>query len=210
MHGYKSVKFVALLAIVPAIVAWTSYSSPLELGAGSRLWIAGTSTVKAFECKAAIIDAVIDDTGPGAVAAVLKGEKAVRAVKFSVPSGKLDCGNSKMNEHMLKALKASKHPMIVFKLSSYELAEAATGMQATLTGQLTLGGVTKTVTIKAEGQELAGGMLNVTGSYPIRMTEYGLTPPSLMMGAIKVGDKVQVGFQLFLKEPNAMIATIRN
>jgi len=206
VHRYKTVKLAALLAVIPAIVAWTSGSTRLELGTGSRLWIAGTSTVRAFECKAAIVDAVIDDIGPGSVAAVLKGEKAVSAVSFSVPSGKLDCGNGKMNEHMLKALKANEHPVITFKLSGYELAEAATGMQATLTGELTLGGVTKTVTIKADGEELADGALHVTGTYPIRMTEYGLKPPTLMMGAIKVGDKVQVSFQLFLKELNATIS----
>jgi hypothetical protein len=31
------------------------------------------------------------------------------------------------------------------------------------------------------------------------MSEYGLTPPSLMFGRIKVGDKVSVHFDLYLK-----------
>jgi hypothetical protein len=206
MRRNALVRFAALLVVLPALVAWSRDVVPLDLGADSRLWISGTSTVRAFTCKAAIVDATIEDSGPGAVAAVLKGEKAVRAVTIAIPAGKLDCGNGKMNDHMLKALKSAEHPTITFKLSSYDLVGAANGMQASLTGELTLGGVTKTITMKADGKKLTDGVLDVTGTHEIRMTEYGLKPPTLMMGALKVNEKVQVSFQLFLKEPTAVVA----
>ncbi len=200
MPNHKVIKLAALFAVIPAAIAWNSAPGDLRLGAGSRLWIAGTSTVKPFECKAPIVSAVIVDVGSDVVAAVLKGDKAVREVSFTVASRKLDCGNDKMNEHMLKALKATQYPAINFKLSSYELVKATKGMDAVLTGALTLGGVTKTVLIKAQGRELADGMLDITGTHQVRMTEYGLKPPTLMGGVIKVGDKVQVNFKLVLKE----------
>ena len=203
-----TVKFAVLLAVVPALVAFTRDTARLELGAESRLWIAGTSTVRPFECKAAIVDAVIGDTGPGTVDAVLKGQKAVRTVSLTVPSAKLDCGNGKMNDHMMKALKASEFPTITFKLSDYDLVKASSGMQANLKGELTIAGVTKTVTIDARGRELAGGALSVTGRHDVRMTEFGLKPPTLMMGALKVGDKVEVNFELVLNEPKPVVAMI--
>jgi hypothetical protein len=31
------------------------------------------------------------------------------------------------------------------------------------------------------------------------MTEWGLKPPTLMLGTMKVGDRVKVGFDLLLK-----------
>jgi hypothetical protein len=31
------------------------------------------------------------------------------------------------------------------------------------------------------------------------MTEFGVKPPTLMLGTMKVGDKVKVGFDLYLK-----------
>lgn len=199
MRRTATLRFAALLAVFPAVIAWKAFDNPLDLAANSRLWIAGTSTIKPFECKAAIVDAIIEDSGAGTIDALFKGEKAVRSLSFTVPSSKLDCGNAKMNEHMYKALKTKKFPVITFKLSSYELTRAASGMQAVLTGQLTLGGVTKTIAVKADGKQIADGTLNVIGVHQLRMTEYGLTPPSLMMGAIKVGDKVDVNFQLFLR-----------
>src|SRR3712207_7856764 len=45
-----------------------------------------------------------------------------------------------MNGHMLKALKASEHPTIVFKVVSYEVAKADGATRGTTTGELTLGG----------------------------------------------------------------------
>jgi hypothetical protein len=42
-------------------------------------------------------------------------------------------------------------------------------------------------------------MLHVSGVYELRMTDYGLKPPSLMFGRIKVGETVKVGFDLLLK-----------
>jgi hypothetical protein len=41
--------------------------------------------------------------------------------------------------------------------------------------------------------------MRVKGSYDLRMTEYGLKPPSLMMGAMKVKELVKVNFDLLLK-----------
>ena len=61
-----------------------------------------------------------------------------------------------------------------------------------------LGGVTKPIAIKAEGNPV-GGMLHITGSYDLDMTEYGLKPPTLMFGRIKVGKTVKVNYDLLLK-----------
>jgi hypothetical protein len=41
-------------------------------------------------------------------------------------------------------------------------------------------------------------VLRVKGSKQLRMTEYGVKPPSLMLGAMKVGDQVTVGYDIIL------------
>ena len=45
----------------------------------------------------------------------------------------------------------------------------------------------------------ADGALRVTGKVPITMTEWGIKPPTLMMGTIKVGQVVTVQFDLLLQ-----------
>lgn len=189
----------ALLGLLPAAIAWTEIREPMTLEPQSKLWIKGNSTMRSFECKATAVDAAVDAEGPAAAAAVLDGKKAVRTVQVTVPVSRLDCGNGTMNDHMWKALKAKEHQVIEFRLASYEMSPAGDAMQGQLTGTLSIGGVQKPVTISATATAGANGTLHVVGSHDVSMKEFSLKPPSLMMGTMKVDERVKVSFDLFLK-----------
>ena len=189
----------AALLLAPATTAWTSSAETLTLQPESKLWVTGTSNVRDFECTATSL--TVDVTAvPGAVALVASGEKSVTGVAVRVPAAQLDCKNGKMNAHMLKALKGPEFPQIAFDLTSYDLATVATGVNVTLLGNLTLGGVTKAITIAAKASPTADSALKVTGTKDITLNEYGLKAPTLMMGTLKVSDVVTVHFDLLLKE----------
>jgi polyisoprenoid-binding protein YceI len=189
---------LALAIIVPASGAWTVANELLVLQPQSRLWIDGTSSIRSFSCKAGEVNAVVEANGPNAIPQLLTGDKGVKAVKVTVPAERLDCGNGTMNEHMRKAIKLSENKTIEFRLSDYDVSRGADGIAGTINGTLLLGGVTKPITMKAEGKA-EGGLLHVTGSYDLNMIEYGLKPPTLMFGRIKVGQTVKVNYDLLLK-----------
>ena len=190
---------VSFLGLLPAALAWQSAGEPLTLEPQSRLWIDGKSTVRKFSCKAPVFTVDVD-ASQGAVAAVLGGTKAVRAVTLTVPAAKMECGNGTMNEHMLKALKAKDAPTIEFKLNAYDVAKGGQGVQGTMTGTLTLGGVQKSISVAATGRGAADGTLRVAGVHELKMTDFGLKPPTLMLGTLKVDERVKVSFDLLLKD----------
>lgn len=193
----RSVRSVSAALLCLAIAgAWRPIGDPLKLAAESRVWFDGRSTVRDWSCKATQIDAVID-ADAGAVAGVLKGQKAVKTVTLTFPTAKLDCANGTMNGHMMKALNASKHPNITFAMTGYEL-NAAAPVKGTLNGALTINGVTKPITMPAQFANAASGALRVTGAYSLTMTEWQVVPPKLMMGAMKVNPVVVVNFDLQL------------
>ena len=187
-----------LALLFPAAAAF-SYGQPMSLTPQSRLWVDGSSTVRSWSCSATQINATIEAGAPSAVEAVIAGEKAVKVVDVKIPIEKLDCKNGTMNEHMRKALKAKDAPVIAFTVTSYDVAKGASGVAGTLNGQLTLGGQTKPITVKAAGAAGPDGTLHVTGAHELAMTEYGLKPPTLMLGTMKVGDKVKVSFDLYVR-----------
>jgi len=191
---------LALAALLPVTIAAVRLATPLDLQPESQLWVAGTSTVRSFRCQAGTFDAKVGSSAAEAVVAVLAGEKAVSAVEVTVPVDRLDCRNSTMNEHMRKALKAKEFPTIAFKVASYELARADEGVDVTLTGTLTLGGVEKPVTVAARVKGRDDGQLLVTGTHEVRMTEFDLKPPKLMLGTMRVDEKIKVGFEIALKD----------
>ena len=188
--------FPALLVLTQTAFAVTA--SPIDLQPESRLWVSGTSTVRSFECSATEFEAKVD-ASPNAVTSVLNAEKAVTAVELRVPTNRLDCKNGTMNEHMLKAIKGKENPTIVFKLESYDLAKASDAVRVTLNGALTLGGVDKPITLTANATQGPSGALRVAGTHELRMKEWGLKPPTLMMGTMKVGERITIGFDLVLK-----------
>ena len=186
---------LALAALVPAFTV-----GPIDMQPESRLWISGTSTVRSFECQARSFDAKLESTGKAAVDALLAGEKIVSSVEVTVPVEELDCRNGTMNEHMRKALKAAQHPTVVFRIDAYELTRSDDGVAVTLNGTLTLGGVEKPITVNAQAKPGENGTLLVSGTREVRMTEFGLKPPTLMLGTLKVDERIKVGFDVILKD----------
>ena len=198
MRRHTVLSTLAVL-LAPAAIAWTYASEPLALQPKSRLWINGTSTVRAFECSATAFQTRVESNTADAVSAVLAGTKAVQTAELTVPAASLDCKNGTMNEHMRKALKAKENPTITFRISSYDLAKVGNGVNGTAKGELTLGGVTKTIAVTAHATPEPGVVLRLTGSQDIKMTDYGLKPPTLMLGTLKVNELVKVSFDLLLK-----------
>jgi polyisoprenoid-binding protein YceI len=195
----KSVGWM-MAALLPLMLGARSVSDGgMDLQADSRLWVAGTSSVRGWECRATTFSATIEST-PNAAATVLAGEKAVGAVSLSVPVDKLECGNGQMNGHMRKALRLEEHPQITFSLSAYEMSRSNDSLFVTMTGTLTLGGTEKQIELPGLATSAADGALRVAGTYGLKMTDFGLKPPTLMFGRIKVHDLVKVGFDVILKD----------
>jgi polyisoprenoid-binding protein YceI len=196
----KNTKRAVLTAfgLIPAIAMTSAQYQPVLLS-DSRLWVSGTSTVRSFECKATSVDATIEAASPAVSSEVMSGQKAVQTVIIAIPAAKLDCANGTMNEHMFKAIKSKDNPVIEFRLASYDMAKGADAMNGKLTGTLSLGGVQKEITIDAAATALPNGALRVVGAEELLLSDYGLKAPSLMMGAMKVGNKVTVRFDLQLK-----------
>lgn len=192
---------LALFLLLAPAAAWTTSRQTLELEPGSRLWVSGGSTVRGWQCEATDFDATVAAARADGVAdAILAGEEAVTTASVTVPIEELDCKNGTMNDHMRKALKAKQFPTIAFALSGYDLAAAGDSTAVTLTGMLTLGGVEKEVTVQALAREAGADTLRVTGTHELKMTDYGLKPPSLMLGTMKVKNSVQVHFDLLLRD----------
>ncbi len=189
---------VTALVCIATVSAWRPLAQPLKLAPESKLWFDGKSTVRDWSCKAPVLQAEVEAAGGGAQSQVLAGEKAVTSAKFVVPTMQLDCDNRTMNGHMRKALQADKNKEIAFTLTSYELSKNG-GVKGTLQGDLLINGVTKPITLPVEFATGPNGALRMTGKYPLKMTDWKVTPPKLMLGTLKVNEMVTVSFDLLLQ-----------
>lgn len=189
---------IALAALV--LMAATPFGEgSLRLREGSRLWFDGTSTLRSWSCTADKIDATIQSPDDGVVAAVLDGKKVPGTVQVDFPVAKLECKNGTMNEHMGKALKLKDFSTISFALTGYDLNKSS-AVAGTLNGTLQMAGQTMPIMVPVQFTSAADGALRVVGKVPVKMTDWGIKPPTLMMGTIKVGPVVTVHFDLQLQQ----------
>ena len=199
MIRHRVVTLFSLAAVVLAAGAWARGQIALSLTPTSALSFTGTSTVKDWKCSAPVLQAVVDAAGADAAAKILAGEKAVRTVTLTIAAAKLDCKNGTMNGHMRKALNATAQPNIIFTLSSYDLSGAPAARTGVLLGTLSINGTAQAISLIATFEDAGNGALRVKGDHKLMMTKYGVKPPTLMLGTIKVGDEVSVSFDLVLK-----------
>jgi polyisoprenoid-binding protein YceI len=107
-----------------------------------------------------------------------------------------------MNEHMLNALRAKEHPTIRFQMGGYEAGAVKDGqVPLRIRGELTLAGTTRPIDLDGLATPTADGGLRVRGRYSLRMTDWGVRPPTLMLGTMKVGESVVIRFDYVLRQP---------
>lgn len=188
------------IGLVASVAAWRAVATPLELlRPPSRMWVAGTSTVRDFECQVPVFEALVDAEAPNAAALLVAGQKVITTADVTVPAEQLDCKNATMNKHMRNALKAAEYPVIAFRMKSYDVTTDSGRTRVVIAGDLSLGGSTKAISVTGDAQAEGSDVLRVRGTHEIRMSDFGLKPPTLFFGTLKVGQRVTVGFDLALK-----------
>ncbi|HQZ38380.1 MAG TPA: YceI family protein [Vicinamibacterales bacterium] len=150
--------------------------------------VSGTSTIRGWTCSAKGVIAVTPGTGGSP--AVPGFANGVQSATVTVPVKAFACPNAEMLEHLMQAMKAEKFSEIVYRLERYE----GTGPQFQATGTMTITGTSQPVSfpvvLKASGQSL-----QVEGTTRLDMTTYGIDPPVVMLGMLKVAPLIRIEFK---------------
>jgi polyisoprenoid-binding protein YceI len=182
----RTLTFSLLVAVV-GLAGWAALER-FSFERSSRVWVEGTSTVHDWTCNAEQITGALDATPAEA------GLTGAGGLTVTIPVAGLDCDNGTMNGKLREALGASA---IRFTASSVRAATPSGGRFAVeASGQLTIRGTTRAQRVQAQGQALGGGRYRFTGSVPVTMSQFGVTPPTAMMGTLRTGDRVTVRFDV--------------
>jgi polyisoprenoid-binding protein YceI len=180
----------AVLLAVPALIA--ASAMPLTFGSGSKVWVSGTSTVRGWRCESTQVG------GSAEAASTELAQIGQARGEITIPVSTLDCRNGTMNGHMRNALKAQQSPTIRFRATSVRVTPSGAEGTVVMTGQLTLAGQTRDVTVNGTAVREGTG-LRVRGTEQLTMTDFGVQPPRLMAGTMRVHAPVTVGFDVVLR-----------
>lgn len=160
-------------------------SETLKMKLPSKVLIKGTSTLHDWE-------SIVEKTDAQLTTNNLKIETLnVKVEVLSIKSGK-----KLMDKLTYKALKAEEYPNITFVFKKGEILKEDTEyIDIKLIGDLTIAGVTKSVSVKTKINK-SGRPIVLKGSHKLKMTDFDIEPPKALLGTIKTEDEITIEFNL--------------
>lgn len=160
--------------------------------------IKGSSTLHEWSAKAEIVTDY-----PSSLQFDSDKSLDIDGFEFKVAVESLDGGRgSAMNDKIYKALDATHHPHIHFRQTEpISLPNVSSSWKAVsdVTGELSMAGKTLPVTISLSVHRTADELI-FSGSKALKMSDYGIAPPSAMFGQIVTEDDIVVHYTFYYKK----------
>jgi polyisoprenoid-binding protein YceI len=191
-------------AICVAQIMTAGPNSQMAIQPPSNLVLKGTSTLHDFECKTTAIHGTVE---------MDQNLDSITNVDISIPVKSIHSESSSMDDNMYESLKADDYPEIEFLLTppdSTTTNSMVTDSTAKLYGILTIAGKQKKIDLDISFHKKEGRIVEVRGDKKLLMTDFGIKPPTFMLGVLKTGNEVTVEFDLLLKDMTFTPQTNRN
>ncbi|HZM02286.1 MAG TPA: YceI family protein [Candidatus Saccharimonadales bacterium] len=182
---------------------------------GNIVKIEGTSSAHDWEMKGNIIGGFIElgpdvkfDPAASALPGLKGGKVPVKAHAF-IPvrtmHSEADHLPEVMDHLMQETMKADQFTRIEFTLTDMTFKSPhaiGTPFAFDATGELSIAGTTNKVTFPITIEPVESDKIKVSGTVPLKMTSFGVTPPapSFGLGLMRCGDDVKIIFEWILVE----------
>jgi len=167
----------------------------------SHMVVSGKTNINSFDCT--IENYGKTDTLSWTTAKEKSTKSAPKIVgRLTIPVLKFDCGHKMMTKDLQKTLKAPQYPVMTVDFLSFSKSLSKVKPEELLTGQaeIKLAGMTKKYAISYVFKKNKNGFFELAGFQNILFSDFNLTPPSKLGGAIRVDNELEVTFNLILQK----------
>jgi polyisoprenoid-binding protein YceI len=187
-------KISARMLLVLALLALSSIIRAQDYmlsKAGSNVEVTGSSSLHNWKMDVTAYNSEFNLIREGSAI------KNINNIYFSCRVKDLKSESNLMDRKAYDALKADNSPEIKFSGTSVtNLVTDNQKFSGKVKGNLSLAGKTKQVEIPFNGTINNNNSVSIQATTSMLMSEYGITPPTAMMGTLKTGDKISVNFSL--------------
>lgn len=134
--------------------------------------------------------------------AVVNANKELQSLVVEIPVRSIKSGEKLMDSKTYDTFDADKNPNITFRLTEVNsLHVEGNQVNVTLSGNLTMAGVTRKISLKSNGNSTKTGVFEFVGNVTLKMTDFKMSPPTAMMGLMKVGDGITLKYDVTFENP---------
>lgn len=181
----RSLRFSVLAAVLAVTSLATTAQVQYKLDSkNSSILVKGTSTIHDWEMivKAPTSSFTLQED---------QSLERLTSGSFTVAVASIESDKNIMNKKAWEALKEKKFPQIKAKL----LQVSQNGNSGTVQMELNIAGKTQKITDDFKFTN-GSGKIQIEGVLDLKMTDFGVEPPTAMMGTIKTGDEIKVEYKL--------------
>lgn len=193
MQLFKHLPKKSLLYTIVFVISAVAYSQDYKLDNDtSFMKIEGTSSLHDWHINV--------EKQAGNIVLEQSETVSLKGLNLTVESESLKSGKSRMDKNTYKALETDDYNKITFKLKkTTEIKSLGDNTyEVKGIGQLTIVGNTKDITMTLK-IEIKDDMVLLSGKNEIKMTDFGVEPPTALLGTIKTGDAITITYKTTFK-----------
>lgn len=123
------------------------------------------------------------------------GQLSIEGLKITLQAENLKSDHKGMDKNAYKAMKTDQYPNIVFEMTRLDdVRSKGDGYKVSCIGKLTIAGTTKVISIPATIKTNPDGSFTSMASKALKMTDFGIDPPTAVLGTIKTGDDITISY----------------
>lgn len=172
----------------------SSQTVSFQPGPGSYVTVTGTSTLHDWEMKSDdIVSEVQFSTNE-------EGEpENLESLIFKLNKTTLKSDKSGLERRAYDALKAGRFPDITFEMNgNTSVQRNGDSYMIRSSGDLSVAGMTRQIRINATCVNGEEAKLVCTGSQQLKMSDFDIDPPVMMLGTLRTGDEVTINYNIVL------------
>lgn len=186
---------IKLIIVVCSILVISNVQAQVQTyrpGQGSYIRVEGTSTLHDWEMRSEDIE--------GEISLIMNGDgvpEELESLNFRLKKTSLKSSMSGLERRAYNALNAATYPDITFRLTGRgDIQTNGEGYIVSTRGVLTVAGQTMETDVEAICFNGDDNKLVCSGSQNIKMTDFQIDPPVMMLGALRTVDEVTVNFRV--------------
>lgn len=200
---FQPMKRIYLIILLPLITfeILRAQSIKVMIQPQSMLQIQGKTNVNAFNCYCAPPATVINFNAESSAETQMI---VFRKAELTVLTKSLDCRHKIMNRDMYQTLKAEHYPTITLSLSQVFIPihqiNARWKLEGPVTTEayLTLAGMKRKIDLQVSISQPLHNIYRFTASKKLLLTDFGLTPPTVLMGMVKVKNEITLEIDVYV------------
>jgi len=120
-----------------------------------------------------------------------------KTMKLTMPVSDIESDSRRLTRNLQGYLKEDDHPNITFNLKSIDNVEVQNNSSAVITaiGVINAAGVDQEVTMTVNAS-VNSGTVTFSGTQDLLMTDFGIDPPTAVMGTVRARDEIQIIYSL--------------